>query len=304
MSETTVSIIIPAYNEADIIADIVRRVRSLHPDFEVIVVNDGSSDDTAAEAQKAGAEVYSHPYNIGNGAAIKSGIRVATGNILVFMDGDGQHNPEDIARLLEYFPEFDMVVGARSISGQASLGRALGNQIYDWFASYVAKFSIKDLTSGFRAVKSSVARNFLYLLPNTYSYPTTLTLGVLRSGMSMKYIPIKIRKRKSGKSNIKMVHDGVRFFMIITKICTLYSPMRVFLPVSFVMFLLGVINYIYTYLTRSRFTNMSVFLFVAAVIIFMMSLISEQICQMRFERRGAGRPLKKVAANVKDQSGS
>jgi glycosyltransferase involved in cell wall biosynthesis len=225
---------------------------------------------------------------------------VATGDILVFMDGDGQHNPEDIARLLEYFPEFDMVVGARTISDQASLGRALGNKIYNWFASYVAKFSIKDLTSGFRAVKSNVARNFLYLLPNTYSYPTTLTLGTLRSGMSVKYIPIKISKRKSGKSNIKMVHDGVRFFMIITKICTLYSPMRVFLPVSFVMFLLGLINYLYTFIMHSRFTNMSVFLFVTAIIIFMMSLISEQICQMRFERRGADRPIVKPEASDKD----
>jgi hypothetical protein len=202
--------------------------------------------------------------------------------------------------LLEFFPDFDMVVGARSISDQASLGRALGNKIYNWFASYVAKFSIKDLTSGFRAVKSKLARNFLYLLPNTYSYPTTLTLGTLRSGMSVKYIPVKIQKRKTGKSNIKIVKDGVRFFMIITRICTLYSPMRVFLPVSFVMFLLGIVNYIYTFVTRSRFTNMSVFFFVAAIIIFMMSLISEQICQMRFERRGADRPVLKAKSSEKN----
>ena len=246
--------------------------------------------------------VYSHPYNIGNGAAIKSGIRVATGDILVFMDGDGQHNPEDIARLLEFFPDFDMVVGARSVSDQASLGRALGNKIYNWFASYVAKFSIKDLTSGFRAVKSNVARNFLYLLPNTYSYPTTLTLGTLRSGMSVKYVPVRIKKRATGKSNIKMIQDGVRFFMIIIRICTLYSPMRVFLPVSFSMFLLGLINYLYTFIMRNRFTNMSVFLFVTAILIFMMSLISEQICQMRFERRGADRRLSKAEPSTKDSA--
>jgi glycosyltransferase involved in cell wall biosynthesis len=288
-SETKVSIIIPAYNEAGIIENIVSDIKALYPAYEIIVINDGSTDNTATEAQRAGAKVFSHPYNIGNGAAIKSGIRVAKGDVLVFMDGDGQHNPEDIATLLEYIPEYDMAVGARSIGDQASLGRALGNKIYNWFASYVAKFSIKDLTSGFRVVKANVVRNFLYLLPNTYSYPTTLTLGVLRSGMSVKYIPIKTIKRKSGTSNIKIVHDGVRFFMIITRICTLFSPMRVFLPVSFLMFLLGVINYIYTFLTRSRFTNMSAFLFVAAVIIFMMSLISEQVCQMRFERRGADR---------------
>ena len=302
MNESKVSIIIPAYNEADIIEDIVTRVKSLYPDFDIIVVDDGSTDDTAVAAQKAGAMVYSHPYNIGNGAAIKSGIRVATGDILVFMDGDGQHNPEDIAKLLEFFPDFDMVVGARSLSDQASLGRALGNKIYNWFASYVAKFSIKDLTSGFRAVKTNVARNFLYLLPNTYSYPTTLTLGTLRSGMSVKYVPVKIQKRETGKSNIKMIQDGVRFFMIIIRICTLYSPMRVFLPVSFAMFSLGLINYLYTFFMRNRFTNMSVFLFVTAIIIFMMSLISEQICQMRFERRGADRPIIKPGAADKDRS--
>jgi len=300
MSDTKVSVIVPAYNEGAIIADIVKRIKSLHPEFDVIVVNDGSTDDTAAEAQKAGALVYSHPYNIGNGAAIKSGIRVATGDILVFMDGDGQHDPRDIGRLLEYFPDFDMVVGARSLGDQASLGRALGNKIYNWFASYVAKFSIKDLTSGFRAVKSNVVRNFLYLLPNTYSYPTTLTLGTLRSGMSVKYVPVKIQKRETGKSNIKMVQDGVRFFMIITRICTLFSPMRVFLPVSFVMFFLGVVNYLYTYLVHSRFTNMSVFLFVTAIIIFMMSLISEQICQMRFERRAADRSVLKTNSSEKN----
>jgi glycosyltransferase involved in cell wall biosynthesis len=285
MSETTVSIIIPAYNEADIIADIVQQIRTLHPDFEVIVVNDGSTDDTAVEAQKAGAEVYSHSYNIGNGAAVKTGIRVASGKILVFMDGDGQHYPEDIQRLLDFIPEFDMVVGARRKGCQASFGRAIGNKVYNWLGTYVAKFRIEDLTSGFRAVKSDVARSFLHMLPNTYSYPTTITLGVLRSGWSLKYIPIDTCKRESGTSNIRIIEDGVRFFMIITRICTLYSPMRVFLPVSFFLFLLGILRYIYTLTTEGRFTNMSALLFVSSIILFMMSLISEQICQLRFERR-------------------
>jgi glycosyltransferase involved in cell wall biosynthesis len=291
-SETKVSIIIPAYNESDIIKKIVSDIKALYPAYEIIVINDGSTDNTAAEAQRAGAKVFSHPYNIGNGAAIKSGIRVATGDILVFMDGDGQHNPENISELLKFLPEYDMVVGARSTTCQASIGRALGNIIFNRFASYVAKFPIKDLTSGFRAVKSNVARNFLYLLPNTYSYPTTITLGVLRSGMSVKYVPIHIQQRKTGKSNVRPV-DAVRFFIIITRICTLFSPMRIFLPVSFAMFSMGLFNYLYTYIIQNRFTNMSVFMFVTSIIIFMMSLISEQICQMRFERRGADRSLLK-----------
>lgn len=291
MSDVKVSIIIPAYNEAKTIGEIILHIKRLYPEFEVIVINDGSRDETGSVANKAGAIVYNHPYNIGNGAAIKSGIRVASGDIMVFMDGDGQHDPEDISKMLSYFPDFDMVVGARSMSGQASMGRAFGNRIYNWLASYVTKFSIKDLTSGFRAIKTKSVRSFLQLLPNTYSCPATLTLGVLRSGMSVKYVPIKIRKRKAGNSNVRIIQDGVRFFMIITRICTLFSPMRIFLPVSFVMFILGMMNYIFTLITQGRFTNMSALLFVTSILIFMMSLISEQICQMRFERRGEDRPI-------------
>ena len=285
MSDSKISIIIPAYNEAQTIGSIVSRILELYPEFEVLVVNDGSTDDTGDIAKEAGAYIYSHPYNVGNGAAIKSGIRNASGEILVFMDGDFQHNPEDIGELLQYLPDHDMVVGARSSRDQASLGRAAGNKLYNLLASYVAKFQVSDLTSGFRAVKSNIARSFLYLLPNTYSYPSTLTLGILRSGRSVKYVPVKIHARKMGKSNISFFRDGVRFFMIISRICTLYSPMRIFLPVSFMLFLLGLLNYIYTFTTQGRFTNMSALLFVASIIVFMMSLVSEQICQMRFDKK-------------------
>ena len=289
MSNPKISIVIPAYNEAENIGDVVGKIRSLHPDAEVIVIDDGSQDKTAERAAQAGAAVYRHPYNIGNGAAIKSGIRVAGGDILVFMDADGQHDPADIQKLLAGIPDYDMVVGARSLKGQASFGRAFGNKVFNWLASYVAKFPIQDLTSGFRAVKADVARSFTFLLPNTYSYPTTITLGVLRSGRALKYVPIESRRRQKGKSHIKLVSDGVRFFMIIIRICTLYSPMRVFLPVSLAMFAVGVARYIYTFITEGRFTNMSALMFVTSIIIFMMSLISEQICQMRFERRGSER---------------
>jgi glycosyltransferase involved in cell wall biosynthesis len=293
MVTAKISIIIPAHNEVENIGGLVKEIRSLLPEVEVIVVDDGSTDDTAKVAHEAGAQVYRHPYNIGNGAAIKSGIRAASGDILVFMDGDGQHDPADLIRLLESFPEYDMVVGARSVSSQASVGRAIGNKIYNWLGSYVAKFPILDLTSGFRAVKSDIAHGFLYLLPNTYSYPTTLTLSVLRTGRSLKYVPIQARARKRGASGIKLFSDGVRFFMIIIRICTLYSPMRVFLPVSCGMMLLGLVNYAFTYFTQSRFTNMSALLITNGLLVFMMSLISEQISQMRFERRQRKAVLKK-----------
>jgi glycosyltransferase involved in cell wall biosynthesis len=295
MNPFKVSVVIPAYNEATTIGDIVSQIRTLYPDFEIIVVNDGSVDETAAVAKRAGAKVFSHPYNIGNGAAIKSGIRTAAGDILVFMDADLQHNPEDIETMLDYFPEYDMVVGARSKKDQISLRRAFGNKIFNWLASYVAKFKIQDLTSGFRAIKKDIAQQFLYLLPNSYSYPATLTLAVLRTGRVLKYIPITVKVRKAGRSNIKIFKDGVRFFMIIVKICTLFSPFRIFLPVSFIMFCLGLSYYMYTFLTSNRFTNMSALLFTTSIIIFMMGLISEQICQMRFERRERGIALDKIS---------
>jgi len=284
MDKTEVSIIIPAYNEAQTIGGVIAGIKTLYPDFEIIVVNDGSTDDTALVAKDSGALVYSHPYNIGNGAAVKSGVRFASGKILVFMDGDGQHDPKEIEKLLEYFPDYDMVVGARPKGHQASWGRALGNWIYNRLATYVARFPVEDLTSGFRAVKSDVARNLLYLLPSTYSYPATLTLGVLRSGRSMRYIPINAQSRKKGKSKIKVFKDGIRFFLIIAKICTFYSPLRIFLPISLMMFCLGLGYYLYTFFAWHRFTNMSALLFTTSVLIFMMGLISEQICQMRFER--------------------
>jgi glycosyltransferase involved in cell wall biosynthesis len=284
MDSKSVSVIIPVFNEAETIGKIIRDIISLYPDFEVIVINDGSTDETGARAREAGALVYSHPYNIGNGAAIKSGIRIASGQILIFMDGDGQHDAKDIEKMLSFFPDYDMVVGARPKGYQASPWRAVGNRVYNRFASYVAKFPIQDLTSGFRAVKADIARSFLYLLPNTYSYPTTMTLGVLRSGRSVKYVPIHSQKRNKGKSKVRLFRDGVRFFMIITKICALYSPLRVFLPVSLFMFLLGLGYYTFTFIMWQRFTNMSALLFTTSILVFMLGLISEQIAQMRFER--------------------
>ena len=280
---TKVSVIIPACNEEKTIGGLTAEIRALHPEFEVLVIDDGSTDKTAEVAAEAGARVVSHPYNIGNGASIKTGIRMARGDSLVFMDGDGQHDPREIDQMLAFLPAFDMIVGARQIGEQSSFMRGFGNFVYNRLATYVAKFRVQDLTSGFRVVKTDIARKFVYLMPNTYSFPTTLTLGVLRTGRSVKYVPIKVRKRQEGTSRVRLFRDGVRFFMIIIRICTLYSPMRVFLPVSFLMFLLGLARYAYTYIMDGRFTTMSAILLVTSILIFMMSLISEQICQMRAE---------------------
>ena len=278
-----VSVVIPAYNEGAVIGQTVARIRSLYPDFEVIVVDDGSKDDTAQRAREAGAEVFRHPYNIGNGAAVKTGIRRASGDLVVLMDGDGQHDPADIARLLEETDRYDLVVGARSGKGQASLGRRIANWCYNCLASYVAKFPIKDLTSGFRVFRRDTVMKYLYLFPNTFSYPTTSTLAYLRSGYTVKYIPIHVHRRV-GRSKIKLLEDGARFILIILRITTLFSPMRIFLPVSTFFFFTGLGRYIYTYWTSRHFTNMSALLMSVGVMIFLLGLVSEQITQMRYDR--------------------
>jgi len=278
-----VTILLPAYNEEQSIAATIKSIQQLHPDFEILVIDDGSTDNTMQEALNAGANVWPHPYNIGNGAAIKTGLRVASGEWIIMMDADGQHNPKDIKRLLEYKDRYDMVVGARTKNSETRLHRDLANTVYNWFASYITKFKVEDLTSGFRLVNNNTAKQFIYLLPNTFSYPTTITMAYLRSGKSIKYVPIETAAR-IGKSKIKLMQDGSRFFLIITKIATLYSPLRIFLPVSILFFLTGITYYVYTYIQSHRFSNMSAVLITTSVIIFMMGLVSEQITQLRYDR--------------------
>ncbi len=283
-----VSIIIPAYNEEKVIGSVIDNVRhvmdSTGKSHEILVVNDGSDDETAVTAQNAGARVISHPYNIGNGAAIKTGIRNAQGKQLIMMDGDGQHEPDDIPKLLEKLNHYDMVVGARSGDSESHLHRNIANGFFNLFASYICKRKIQDLTSGFRAIKADIARQFVSLLPNSFSYPTTITMAVLRSGYSLTYVPIKANRRV-GKSKIKLIADGSRFFLIIIKIATLFSPMRVFLPVSFTMFSAGMGYGLFRILFwGGRYGPTSSMLMIMAVVVFMVGLVSEQIAQMCYDR--------------------
>jgi glycosyltransferase involved in cell wall biosynthesis len=283
-SACEISIIIPVFNEAGKLQELLNNIRALQlANSEIIVIDDGSTDSSADTAMAGGANVVRHPYNIGNGAAIKSGIRAARGRLLVLMDGDGQHRPEDIPRLMAEARHYHMVVGARAKGSKRRFHRYAANIVYNLLASYVTRFKVKDLTSGFRLLPRLDALRFIDLLPNTFSYPTTLTLAFLRSGLTVKYVPIQTLYR-AGQSKISLVTDGIRFLLIITKIATLFSPFRVFLPVSIFFFLGGMTNYIYTYVTTHRFTNMSVFLLTTAVIIFMLGLISEQIALLRMER--------------------
>ena len=280
----SVSVVMPAKNEAGAIGGVVKALKALMEEVEVIVVNDGSSDDTAAVATAAGARVVSHPYSKGNGAAVKTGARAATGEVIVFMDADGQHDPADIARLLEKMAQgHDMVVGARQKGSQASVGRGFANGLYNRLASWMTGHKVEDLTSGFRAVRADRFREFLYLLPNGFSYPTTSTMAFFRAGYSVAYVPIHAARR-IGTSHIRLLRDGARFFLIIFKIGTLFSPLKIFAPVALGMFLLATGWYGWTWWHQGRFTNMSTLLYTGSVITFMMGLISEQITALMYRK--------------------
>ncbi|MEJ2061541.1 MAG: glycosyltransferase family 2 protein [Gammaproteobacteria bacterium] len=283
MTRPSISIILPARNEAGAIGHTVERIRTEHPDAEVLVVDDGSTDSTAELAARAGAKVVSHPYGMGNGAAIKTGSRAAQGTIFVFMDADGQHDPADISRLLIRLEEggFDMVVGARGNGSQASIGRGLANRFYNRLASWMTGHRIQDLTSGFRVVRAEKFREFLYLLPNGFSYPTTITMAFFRAGYAVAYEPI-VAMQRIGKSHIRPLRDGIRFLLIIFRIGTLYSPLKLFVPIAALHFLLGIGYYIYTFASDHRLSMASVFLWTAAVTIFLIGLVSEQITQLMY----------------------
>ena len=283
MNSPSISIVLPAKNEASSLEKLLPQIRAAHPDAEIVVVDDGSSDDTATIAKALGARVVRHPYSIGNGAAVKTGARAAVGELLVFCDADGQHNPADIGRLLARLEQgHDMVVGARNNASQASIGRSWANKLYNWLASWVVGQRVADLTSGFRAVHADKFREFLHLLPNGFSYPTTITMAFFRAGYAVGYEPI-VAARRIGKSHIRPFRDGARFFLIIFRIGVLYSPLKLFLPISLTSFVLGAGYYAHTYLAEGRLTNMSALLLSTSILIFLLGLVAEQITMLLYQ---------------------
>ena len=283
MIRHTLSIVIPALNEAASLRTLLPRLRQIVDDAEIIVVDDGSTDNTAEVCTSEKVKVLRHNYAMGNGAAIKAGARVARGRTIIFMDADGQHRPEDIPALLEKLSEgYDMVVGARQSGSHAGTHRAIANDLFSRFASWMVMQNIQDLTSGFRIVNAEKFRQFLYLLPNGFSYPTTITMSFFRAGYGIAYVPIHT-PRRIGKSHIQPLRDGVRFLLIIIKIGTLYSPQKLFLPISASFFLTGLGYYLYTYLTSGRFTNMSALLFITSVLTFLIGIVSEQISALHYK---------------------
>lgn len=278
-----ITIILPSKNEGGSLIKLLPQLQQLFGGQEIIVVNDGSTDNTTEICKQLGVQIINHPYSMGNGAAIKSGARAATGEILIFMDSDNQHQPSDIPRLLAGLDKgYDMVIGARNAEGQASFGRFAANTLYNRLASWMVNQKIEDLTSGFRAVRAAKFREFLYLLPNGFSYPTTSTMAFFRAGYPVAYIPIKAEKR-IGKSHINFIKDGVRFLLIIFKIGTLYSPLKLFFPVALLHALLGLSYYVYSYMAHGKLSLATIFLLTASVTIFLIGLVSEQITQLMYK---------------------
>ncbi len=279
----SLSIVIPAKNESAAIGSVVTAAIEAWPDAEIIVVDDGSSDATADVAREAGATVVQHPESLGNGAAVKAGARAATGEVIAFMDGDGQHDANELAPLVEKLDDgYHMVIGARDSGSHANMGRLFANGLYNAIASLLTGRPIPDLTSGFRVARAKLFKEFLYLLPNGFSYPTTITMAFFRSGYPICFVPIKAAERV-GKSHIRPIRDGVRFMVIIFKVATLYSPLKIFLPISGLFLATGLGYYAYTYVTSGRFTNMSVLVISASVIVFLIGLISEQITALTYK---------------------
>ncbi len=284
----SLSIVIPAKNEAENLKGFLPRLLAVMDDAEIIVVNDGSTDETVEICQQQGVTVVTHPYSKGNGAAIKTGAKAARGEVIVFLDGDGQHKPEDIPKLLEKLDTgYDMVVGARDKESQADSFRAIANGVYNWLSSAITGHKIQDLTSGFRAVRAEKFKEFLYLLPNGFSYPTTCTMAFFRAGYSVGYLTIQTEQRL-GDSHISLLKDGIRFLLIIFKVGTLYSPLKIFLPVATGFFAAGILNYVYTFTTQGTFTNMSAVLLMTAIIVFLIGLVSEQVTALMYKDSDRG----------------
>ena len=280
----SVTIVIPAFNERGSIGAVVTALRAAAPWHEVIVVDDGSSDGTGKEAQDAGARVVRHPYNKGNGAAVKSGIRAATGEWIAIVDADGQHRSDDARRIIDKLGDYDLVIGARDPRTQATTGRRIGNGVLNWLASYLTERPIPDLTSGYRAARREYLLEFIHLLPNGFSTPTTTPLAFLKAGYSVAFEPIHARQR-TGQSKIRLARDGTKFLIIIFKIVTLFSPLRIFLPISVASFVLGVGYAVWNVVMHARIPNGSVLLILFAVVVFLVGLVSEQISALRFEGR-------------------
>lgn len=278
----TVSIVIPAFNEAAAIADVVQQLTNAAPWREILVIDDGSADGTGTQAERAGARVITHPYNKGNGASVKTGIRHAHGDFVLIVDADGQHQPADACRIVSRLGEYDLVVGARAATTQATTTRRYGNQLLNALATHLTGRPIPDLTSGFRGARRTHLEEFLHLLPNGFSTPTTTTLAFIKAGYNVTFEPVAARPRV-GESKIRLTRDGARFFLILLKVITIFSPLRVFVPLSGFSFVVGTLYGVGNFIITGRIPNGAVILILFAALVFLVGLVSEQIASLRFD---------------------
>jgi len=280
----SVTIVVPAFNEGASIGPVVTALRAAAAWHDVLVIDDGSTDGTGAAAADAGARVVRHPYNKGNGAAVKTAIRSSTSDWIAIIDGDGQHRAEDAKRLVARLGEYDLVIGARDPQTQATTGRRLGNAVLNWLASYLTERTIPDLTSGFRAARRECLVEFIHLLPNGFSTPTTTTLAFIKAGYNVAFEPIGALPRV-GTSKIRLGSDGAKFLLILLKVITIFSPLRIFAPVSAASFAIGAVYGAWNYAYHARIPNGAVLLLMFSVIVILVGLVSEQIATLRFEGR-------------------
>jgi len=292
-----ISVVLPTYQEKEtintVLDEISRALDRTGWPYEIIVIDDGSTDGTWERLSALSADwpdhlrVLRHPYNKGNGAAVKTGIMAARGEFIACMDSDGQHDPAEMVKLLPYAEEYDLVVGSRIESYQGSWYRKLANRVYSGLASWLAQFPIDDLTSGLRIFRSSVVKKYAALFPHRFSYPTTSTLIFLRAGYNLKYVRVKVRPRQGGVSKINTLQDGRNFVIIILKIIVLYEPLKVFLPVAGLSLGLGALLTAINIWISGHFhiTNTAIFLFLFGVLVFLLGLIAEQIAALQVTRR-------------------
>lgn len=275
------TVIIPAYNEEKVIADVIADIKALKKNYEILVVDDGSTDNTYNVIKDLGIKIIRHPRNKGYGAALKTGIRSASGDIVLTMDADGQHNPEDIPRLLEHIDECDMVVGERTKGSHFSALRKPGKALLGWVANYLAGVRIPDLNSGFRVIRKELASRLLHILPNGFSFSTTITLAVIKEDYDIKYVPIQTRKR-IGKSTVSYL-DAFKTLMLILRIINLFSPLKVFLPMSILLGIVGIPYFLYQLIFLSNISEISVILITSSILIFFFGLLADQLAAIRRE---------------------
>jgi glycosyltransferase involved in cell wall biosynthesis len=284
-----ISVILPVFEEKEtvgvLIPAIIDRLGQEGESFEIVAVDDGSSDGTLEvlrglrEQHPDLVHVVRHVYNKGNGAALRTGIRVARGEIVVCMDADGQHSPDEISQLTSLIPPYDLVIGARLEGYAGSWHRGAANRFYNALASWLTRTLVKDLTSGFRAMRRGVVLHFLPLFPAGFSAPSTTTLAFLKAGYNVTFVPVHVGKRGAGKSKIRLWSDGGRFVTLILRIIMLYDPLRIFLPTGVYVAIAGVVAAVAGILNARRLvvSGSAVLLLLAALVIWLLGLIASQI---------------------------